>query len=143
MRSIPPKAMELIERFEGLSLKRYIDATGNPTIGFGHMIKPHENLFEITEDDAISLLHSDMQLAATSVLRLTSSPLNDNQYAALIDFVYNLGAGIYQASTLRAMLNRGDYNNADKQFNRWVYGGARKLPGLIIRRQVETQLFCE
>lgn len=141
MRSIPIKAMELIERFEGLRLKRYIDATGNPTIGYGHLIKSNENLFEITEDDAISLLHSDMQLAATSVLRLTSSPLNDNQYAALIDFVYNLGIGIYQASTLRAMLNRGDYINTDKQFNRWVYGGVRKLPGLVVRRQAEAELF--
>ena len=141
MRNIPQQAIDLVQRFEGCKLTRYIDATGNPTIGIGHLIKPGENLFEITEDDALSLLHTDLRIAASAVLRLTDASLDDNQFSALIDFVYNLGAGIYQSSTLRTVINRGDLSEVAFQFKRWVFGGAVKLPGLIVRRQAEADLF--
>ena len=59
----------------------------------------------------------------------------------LIVFVFNVGAGAFQASTLRQNLNRGEYTDAADQFQRWVYGGGRILPGLVRRRHVERALF--
>ena len=141
MRQIPEQAITMVKQFEGCRLQRYNDAVGFPTIGIGHLCKPNDGLLEITQAQADDLLMQDLQISASAVLRLTNIPLNDNQYTALIDFVYNLGSGVYQASTLRAIINRGDFTDVPKQINRWVYGGAKKLPGLIIRRQAEANLF--
>lgn len=133
--------MELVQKFEGLSLIRYGDATGLPTIGYGHLIKPDEHYEEISEDEALELLHCDLQIAGSAVERLIKVSLDDNEFSALVDFVFNLGSGVLQASTLRRNLNRGDYKGAAEQFNKWVYAGANKLPGLITRRNVERKLF--
>ena len=141
MRNIPQQAIDLVQRFEGCKLTRYNDAVGKPTIGYGHLCNANDNLFEITEDEALSLLHTDLQIAANAVLRLTKVALSDNQFSALTDFVYNLGSGLYQSSTLRTVINRGDLSEVAFQFKRWVFGGAVKLPGLIVRRQAEAELF--
>lgn len=141
MRLITHQTMDLVMNFEGLSLTRYGDATGLATIGYGHLIKPTENYQEISEDEALDLLHNDLEIAGNAVERLIKVQLDDNEFSALVDFVYNLGSGILQASTLRAKLNRGDYKGAAGQFNRWVYAGANKLPGLIKRRETEAELF--
>jgi len=63
-----------------------------------------------------------------------------NRLAALADFVFNLGSGRYAASTLRRRVNAGDWTGAADQLHRWVWGGGKKLPGLIRRRAVESVL---
>jgi lysozyme len=68
-------------------------------------------------------------------------PLNDNQFAALVSFVYNLGAGALQESTLLGLLNGGNYNGAAEQFSRFVYAGGEVLQGLVTRRNAERALF--
>jgi len=141
MRLITQDTIDLVQRFEGLSLNAYGDATGKRTIGYGHLIKPGENYQEIDEDEALELLHNDLQIAGSAVERLIRVKLDDNEFSALVDFTFNLGSGILQASTLRKLLNRGDYQGAARQFKRWCYAGAAKLPGLILRRNTEVHLF--
>ncbi len=141
MREIPQTAIDLVKQFEGCTLKRYLDAGSRPTIGYGHLIKLGENLYELTEEQALSLLHDDLRNASTAVMRLITVPLTDNEFSALISFTFNLGAHILQASTLRSQLNRGDLIDADAQFARWCYCGSIKLPGLLRRRQEEARLF--
>lgn len=58
-----------------------------------------------------------------------------------MSFTFNLGSGRLQSSTLRQKINRSDYEGAAGEFKRWVYGGGRKLPGLIARRADEEALF--
>jgi len=139
--NVPQQASEIVKHFEGCRLQRYIDVDGFPTIGVGHLCKPNDGLTEITQEQADDLLMQDLQIAASAVIRLTSCPLNDNQFAALIDFVFNLGVGSYQASTLRMVINRGDLADVPAQFNRWVYGNGTKIPGLVARRKAEADLF--
>jgi lysozyme len=142
MRLIPEVTYEIIKKYEGYSSKRYIDADGNDTIGYGHECKKGDGLDVISMAQADNLLDYDINMAAQAVLRLTTEvQLNDNQFAALIDFVFNLGAGSFQASTLRMVINRGDFEEAPEQFKKWIYGNNRKLPGLIERRQAEVNLF--
>lgn len=133
--------LDMIKRFEGLRLVTYRDCCNISTIGWGHVVMPGENLFQITEEEAEALLMHDATIALQAVERLISIPLNQNETSALGDFVFNLGAGCLQASTLRMELNRGDLIDADQQFSRWCFAGARKLPGLIARRKVEAELF--
>ncbi len=141
MSNIPLQAIDLVKQFEGCILTRYNDAVGNPTIGYGHLCKANDNLFEISEEEADNLLYHDLEIASNAVQRLITITLNDNQFAALLDFTYNLGAGILQASTLRSVINRGDFEDADIQFKRWKYAGARILSGLVKRREAEAELF--
>lgn len=60
--------------------------------------------------------------------------------AAIVDFTFNLGAGRLQTSTLRRRINQRDWAAAATELRRWVYGGGKVLPGLLVRRQTEAVL---
>jgi lysozyme len=96
---------------------------------------------EINKDEGTLLLKRDLRICERAVLRLIDTELTDNQYSSLVSFTYNLGAGSLQSSTLRRKLNRGEYESAAREFSRWVFAGGRRLRGLVLRRQAETELF--
>lgn len=115
------------------------------TIGWGHAIRRGEKwdspIATITTEEADTLFDKDNDEAEMAVSRLIRVPLEDYQFDALVDFTFNLGAGSLQRSTLRSMLNRGEYLEAANQFPLWCWGGGRKLPGLYRRRVIERNLF--
>ncbi len=76
-----------------------------------------------------------------AVNRLVTVPLTQNQFDALISFVFNLGIGNFRTSTLLKKLNAGDYTGAAKEFPPWVRADGKQLPGLIKRRDAEKALF--
>ncbi len=145
MRHITSNGLKLIKRFEGFFAKVYLDAAGLPTIGYGHLILPHEKHLlknTITEAKAGELLKADIAVAETAVARLIRVPLTDSQFDALVSFTFNLGAGALQRSTLRAKLNREEYWSVPAELMRWIYAAdGRKIPGLIMRRMAEVELF--
>lgn len=141
-RSTPPQGIQLIKRWEGLRLDMYKDVAGYPTIGYGHLVLPHEKFGgAITEAEAEALLRRDLKRYERSVGRLVHVPLSDNQYSALVSFTFNLGGAALQRSTLRMKLNREDYLGAADELHRWVYAGGRKVRGLMRRRSAERALF--
>jgi lysozyme len=144
MRHITEKGLELIKSFEGFSPTIYLDSAGLPSIGYGHLILPHEYPpFKngITKSEAEALLKADVRAAENAVSRLITSPINQNQFDALVSFTFNLGAGALQRSTLRAKVNRADHGSVPAEFLRWVYAEGRKTAGLIRRRQAEAELY--
>lgn len=141
MGSLSRQGIDLIKRFEGFSPNPYLCPAGKWTIGYGSTYGITKDTPPITQEQAEALLLKDIESAIRSVLRLTRVPLEQNQFDALVSFVFNLGGGNYQASTLRQKLNRGDLIGASDQFLRWVYAGGRKLPGLVLRRAAERALF--
>lgn len=144
-RQITSQGVQLIKTFEGFSSIPYICQAGVNTIGYGHAIRKGEKWDNpnaiITEEEAIELLRQDVNIAERAVLRLIRVPLEDWHFDSLVSFTFNLGSGALQASTLRRRLNEGDYYGASLQFDRWVYGGGRRLPGLVRRRRAERILF--
>jgi len=144
MPELTPAGLSLICKFEGFSEFIYTCPAGYPTIGYGHVVLPIEyNKFAagIDEPEARVILQEDAYIAEKAVLRLVKVPLNDNQFSALVSFVYNLGSGAFQRSTLRQVINRGEHSAAPKQFMRWIYAGNTPLKGLISRRQAEAQMY--
>lgn len=140
------KCIELIKRFEGFSAKPYMCPAGVPTIGYGSTRdtdgKPITMQHPaITEVQAKSLLMATLTTYENAVNRYVKVPLNQNQFDALVDFAYNAGAKNLLTSTLLKKLNAGDYTGASKEFSKWVYGGGKKLTGLVRRREAERQLF--
>lgn len=65
-----------------------------------------------------------------------------NQYSACISFAYNCGTAGFTKSTLCWLINNGQHERAAQEFNKWVRGGGRVLPGLVNRRRDESALFA-
>ena len=127
--------------FEGRSLVAYLDPVGIPTICEG--ITAGVQLGQTAIDaECDALLADELTQAMTSVDRLTAHPHPDTRRAALASFVYNVGAGAFERSTLLRRLNAGDVSGACAELSRWVYAGGKPLSGLIKRRAAEREL-CE
>lgn len=135
-----PTTKQLIRRFEGLRLKPYLCPAGIWTVGYGHTPWSPER-GAISVDQAEALLDLDAQKAAEGALRYCPALEHEmDRLAALTDFVFNLGAGRLQASTLRRKVNAGDWDAAKVEINKWVFAKGRKLPGLVLRRAAEAAL---
>jgi len=139
------RGIDLTKSFEGFSPTRYLCPAYIWTIGWGHAIRWGEKwdspTATITEEEALVLLDKDNDEAERAVSRLIRVPLTDSQFDSLVDFTFNTGSGALQRSTLRCCLNRGEYADAADQLLRWIWGGGRKLPGLVRRRVAERNMF--
>jgi lysozyme len=136
--------IKLIKHFEGERLKVYADPIGLPTVGVGHLVKPGEKYKlgqMITPEESERLLRADLEMAEAAVQRGIKIPLNDNQYGALVSFVFNLGEGNFMRSTLRQKVNQRDWQGAASEFGKWVNAGGKRLAGLVRRRKAEAELF--
>ena len=134
--------VSLIRAFEGFSPVAYVCPAGVPTVGYGHVIQSDER-FEVplSREQGEALLRKDLPRYESAVCRLIDMPLGDLCFDALVSFTFNLGEGALAASTLRRLVNVGRVTEAGAQFDRWVFAGACKLPGLVRRRAAERALW--
>jgi lysozyme len=125
--------LQLIESFEGLRLNSYQDSVGVWTIGYGHTqgVQPGQT---ITQQQAQAFLQQDLGIAEAGVNKLGLT-LTDNQFAALVSFTFNLGAG-----NLNKLLSQG-LAAAPDRILLFDHAGGKVLPGLTRRRQAERALF--
>lgn len=86
-------------------------------------------------------LRKDMNRAEVAVTALSRSDLTDGEFAALVDFTFNVGTGNFERSTLLRVVNNGDYQRVPKEFRKWVLAGGKKFRGLEERREREIKLF--
>lgn len=138
--AINSKGIALIKRFEGCKLKAYRCPAGVWTIGYGHTKGVKDGMI-ISQGIADRWLEDDL-IAFEKQLNTLKLNINENQESALISFIYNLGFGTFCKSTLlkKIKANPGDAS-IRQEFNRWVYAGAHKLPGLVTRRAAEADLY--
>lgn len=145
---ISVRGINFIKRKEGLYLTAYICPGGRTTIGWGSTF--YENGKPIRLGDRISveraevLLNHELKLIQVA-LNSYNLELNQNQYDALISFIFNVGISSFRRSTLLKHLQLKDYDSASKEFIKWnkVVRRGKKVPlkGLTIRRQEETNIF--
>lgn len=131
----------LVKEFEGCRLTSYQCPAGRWTVGYGHTgfdVKPSQT---ITQAEADEFLRRDLIDAAAVVTRAVKAPLNENQRAALVSLCMNIGGGAFSTSSLVKRCNVEAWDEAAREFPRWVHAGGRKLEGLIRRREAERQLF--
>jgi lysozyme len=134
-------AASIIKKWEGLRLKSYRCSAGVLTIGFGHTGPDVIEGMEIDLDEADAMLWSDMWEASDCIDTYVEVPISDQQKAALISFVFNLGCGNFRNSSMLRLLNSSQYEAAAQQFNRWTKAAGKELPGLVARRADERGLF--
>jgi lysozyme len=142
--------VRFISEFEGFRSELHNDPAGHCSIGFGHLVhlgkidgsEPAEFKKGITRTRARELLRADADVAQGAVNKEVEVPLSQQQFDALVSFVFNVGTGAFRESTLLRLLNKGDYEAVPKQLNRFVKGGGKTLPGLVRRRKEEGELFA-
>lgn len=141
VRQINSAGLQIIKDSESLRLKAYQDNRHGKvwTIGWGHTGRDVRPGMRITKERADELLLEDISEAALSVQSLVRVPLSDNQFSALVSFVYNIGHGHFKNSTLLRKLNSG--LDCTAEFGRWIRDEGVIQPGLVTRRAREKDLF--
>lgn len=129
----------LIRRFEGCQLKPYLCPAGVWTCGWGSTGPDVFPGRAWTQEYADARLTKDAVRFAVGVLALCPK-LSGDRLCASGDCAYNIGLAAFRASTLRRKLNAEDFEAAKTELRKWVHGGGRKLPGLVIRREAEAAL---
>lgn len=161
------KVKQAIVSEEGERLKVYLDNATPPkwTVGVGHKIlstdsvirngvatklHPYGPVTEITQAESDAFFKRDTEDATNTVDGAVQVLLTTNQRAALISFVFNIGATNFLRggpgggpSTILVKLNAGDFAGAANEFSRWIYSGDKTKPNpvLVARRERERALF--
>lgn len=139
--------ISLIKAFEGFSAHPYKDVVGIWTIGYGSTRingKPVTSSTSIiTESRATDLLKDDVRQTEKDISRLIKVKITQNQFDALVSFVYNVGIGNFTSSTMLKLINQGGGNSdaVAEQFRRWNKAGGKPVLGLTRRRAAEESYF--
>lgn len=140
--------IEFISTFEGYMPFPYADVAGIQTVGYGHVIRPGDDLaFPLLPPDAIALLSTDTKQAAAGVNKSVHIPLQQHQFDPLVSFTYNLGVGTLNASTLLVKVNTGKQSEIPGCFLMYnkarIDGALKVVPGLTTRRKAEGSMYAK
>ena len=155
IRKISDAGVDLIKKLEGCSRFVYEDQGGLPTIGIGHLLTRTENVtgkifingepifyqLGLTDRQCVALLRQDLAVPVNTVNEAVIVPLNQNQFDALVSFVFNVGCGNFRKSTLLRVLNSGNYEKIPEQMKLWCYVNENVSKGLQKRREEEIRLW--
>ena len=146
-RQISQHGLDKLKQWEGLKTKAYQDTGGVWTIGYGHTAtagdpKPYKGMV-ITEAEAGNILLQDLTKYEAAVENNVNVKLNDNEFAALVSFAFNVGINAFKSSTLLKKLNKGNYDAIPSELMKWVKAGGKKVQGLVNRRRAEGYLWME
>ena len=137
-------------------LDPYLDPVNIWTIGYGHAIFWNGRMLRgaadraqalklypggISREQAETLLEADLLDTCRDVESMLTVLPTDTQFAALVSFAFNCGAGALKRSTLLKTLHAGDVSGAAEEFGKWDKSGGKVLPGLTRRRAAERALF--
>jgi lysozyme len=130
------QGLKKLEGREGKRKTAYLDTKGIPTIGVGHTGPEVYMGLAWTDQQITDALIDDVKEAEDAVNGYVKVALTQNQFDALVSFTFNVGVTAFITSTLLTVLNKGDYESAAKQFDRWHIP-----PEIIGRRDSERDQF--
>ena len=143
---ISDNGIDLVVQYEGLRLESYKCPAGVWTIGIGTTkIKgaPVRRGQKCTKEQAYEYFRDHLEEEVYPCLESLNVELNQNQFDALCSFIYNVGVGAFNSSTLKRFLQKGDYVATSMQFRLWCKAGGKVLKGLVKRRRSEASLFLK
>lgn len=137
--------VEFIISYEGWSSVPYTDSGGTWTIGYGHTFTPPwTGANPMTKAQGKALLNSDLTSYINSVKSIFSDfRLKQNEFDALVDFCYNLGAGALKGSTLEHDIRvHASSAKLKTDFDEYCHVHGKVLSGLLHRRDAEWAMLC-
>jgi lysozyme len=141
--SVSQNCIAITKQFEGCKFTAYKCPAEKWTVGYGHTGPDVYEGLTIDQVRADQILMIDMIGAQNTVNNFLKVQVNQNQFDALCDFVFNVGAGNFKSSTLLKLVNEKKFDEAAKEFANWTKGGGKVLPGLVKRRAAEAELFSK
>ena len=144
---VSDQGIDMLVAFEGMELQAYRCPSGVWTIGAGHTGtvdgRPIAKGMTISHDKAMELLRKDLERFEECINgQPFAKRLMQNQFDALVSFVFNVGTAAFHSSTMRRKLCSGaDSSSVAEEFGRWIYGKKGVLPGLVRRRKIEAAMF--
>jgi lysozyme len=137
----------LITEFEGFSAKPYLCSAKIPTIGYGSTYYSDNKRVtlldkEITKVQAFEMFKTIADRFASVVSKLVTSPLNQNQFNALVSLAYNIGTGNFASSTILKKVNK-NHNDLTivLEFKKWNKVNKKEVAGLTKRRIYEANIY--
>ena len=132
---------KLIQGFEGYRSEAYLCPAGVWTIGYGHTAGVKEG-DTCTRAEADAFLIEDLKWAEDTV-NAQNLKLGQYQFDALVSFVYNVGSGNFNNSTLLKKLKNSTAATSDleSEWKKWKYANKVELKGLVRRRAAEWSLY--
>jgi GH24 family phage-related lysozyme (muramidase) len=141
-------ALRIIKEFEGCHLVAYADAVNVWTIGWGNTQidgRPVRQGDKISQTTADTMLRDGIEHFAAQLYKFIPATKNygGNQQAALLSWLYNVGGGAVEGSTLRRRINAGESAQIviPQELPKWDKANGRPLAGLTRRRAAEVALF--
>lgn len=135
-------AIGKIKEFEGCKLYAYRDSRGKPTIGVGHTKGVYMGM-AITMEQAERFLRDDLAVVEQHINKQGVN-LSQAKFDALASFIFNLGTGKFDSSTLKKKIKaNAPTKDIQVQFKRWVYCDGKVLKGLVKRREWEADLWVK
>lgn len=135
------QGLALTEGFESCKLTAYPDVKGVLTIGWGHTGPEVVKGLTWTQNQCDSQLVLDITWAVSTVNRLVTIELSQPAFDALVDFVFNVGSGNFESSTMLKLINAGNLEAAADEFEKWDHAAGKVVVGLLRRRKTEEQEF--
>jgi len=158
---------KVLHELEGVSANAYHDPAGYRTIGVGHKITKKETesgyilvgspgwVYEYRLDwrTLISLIEAECLLDQDlrpfeyflNMYIVSAVKLNQNQYDALVCFIFNIGHGNFRNSRIYNLLREGKLDKVPAVMEMWknitVDGFKQESKGLVSRRGKEIALF--
>lgn len=139
---ITQAGIDLIKSRESCRLKAYKCPAGIWTIGYGHTGSEVHDGWEISQDEAETLLRSDLLVFDAGVQR-DCAQSTDCQHSAMVSLAYNIGLGNFAKSSVMRLHNADRYAEAAQAFALWNKAGGKVLAGLVSRRAAEAALYLE
>ena len=150
---VSDNGLQSIVAFEGMELNAYKCPAGVWTIGVGHTGTvdgiPIGSGMMVSEAEAMNLLREDVKRFERYLNRQSfARRLTQGMFDALVSFIFNVGTGAFDSSTMRKKLCKGAApGDIAKEFRKWVYGTVNgrkeKLAGLVKRRECEARMFLD
>ncbi|MEL7130403.1 MAG: lysozyme, partial [Pseudomonadota bacterium] len=137
--------IKLIKSFEGFRARAIQVSKTSWMVGYGHTRSARKGL-GISRSDADAVLRQYDLPPVEHVIRETVHvPLNQNEFDALISFVFNIGREAFLGSDVLAYLNSGKRLAAAEAMTAWrkarLNGRLILVDALVRRRAAERALF--
>ena len=137
---ISEEGRQLIKKFEGCELEAYKCSADVWTIGYGRT-KNVSRGDTCTQEQADKWLEEELPVYGAYVSDAVLVPLDQNEFDALVAWVYNLGPTNLNNSTMLKVLNENKKDEVPNQMRRWNKANGKVLEGLERRRLAESLLF--
>lgn len=147
------EGIRVLKLLEGFKAVPYKDGPGHLTIGYGHMLRPHEIgvITHVSEEEGHQMLIKDVEVVEKALCDLVTRNLTQSQWDALVMFGYNIDLDHFAGSATLNVINEGDLEEVPTWIAKWnkitiedpVTKEKKKVEskGLNRRRSAEIQVW--